>query len=193
MSGPLRPPCHPHHSLERRGGTLPIYALGDREPTIDPEAFVHPDAVIIGEVQVGPESSVWPSAVLRGDHGRITIGARTSVQDGAVIHCSEQWDTTIGDDCTIGHLAHLEGCTVESGSLVGSGAVVLHNATLGAGTLVAAGAVVSPGTHIPGGALARGVPARIVEGGADPDLLRHATRTYVHNSHWYAAELRRLD
>lgn len=172
---------------------MPLYAIGDRQPTIDPAAFVHPEAVIIGAVTIGPESSVWPCAVLRGDHGIITIGARTSIQDGAVIHCSAQWDTAVGDDCTVGHLAHLEGCTIESGSLVGSGSVVLQNAHLGAGSLIAAGAVVSPGTRVPSGALARGVPARIVEGAADPELLRHAAQTYVHNSHWYAGQLRRLD
>lgn len=172
---------------------MPLYALGDRLPAIDSSAFVHPDAVIIGAVHIGPEASVWPSAVLRGDHGTIRVGARTSVQDGAVVHCSSQWDTEIGDDCTIGHLAHLEGCVIESNSLVGSGSVVLQHATVGTGSVVAAGAVVSPGTQVPPGALARGVPARIVEGAADPELIRHAAATYVRNSHWYAADLRRLD
>lgn len=172
---------------------MPLYALGDRTPVIDSSAFVHPDAVIIGAVTLGPESSVWPSAVLRGDHGTITVGARTSIQDGAVIHCSSSWDTAIGNDCTIGHLAHLEGCTILDGSLVGSGSVVLQHATVGPAALVAAGALVTPGTEVPGGALARGVPARVVENGADAELLRHAAQTYVRNAHWYAADLRRLD
>ncbi len=172
---------------------MALYALGDRTPQIDPSAFIHPDAVIIGDVRIGPESSVWPSAVIRGDHGTVRIGARTSVQDGAVIHCSAQWDTTLGDDVTVGHLAHLEGCDVQTGSLVGSGSVVLQNAVLQPGSLVAAGAVVSPGTNVPSGAVARGVPARIVEDAADAELLRHASETYVHNTHWYAAELRRID
>lgn len=172
---------------------MPIYALGDRSPSIDPRAFIHPDAVIIGDVAVGPESSVWPGTVLRGDHGAIRIGARTSVQDGAIVHCTAELDTVIGDDCTVGHLAHLEGCTLESGSLVGSGATVLHRAVVRSGALVAAQALVPPGADVPAGSLARGVPARIVEGGADPELLAHATRTYVHNAHWYNAELRRID
>lgn len=172
---------------------MPIYAIGDRSPSIDPRAFIHPDAVVIGDVTVGPESSVWPGTVLRGDHGAIRIGARTSVQDGAIVHCTAELDTVIGDDCTVGHLAHLEGCTLESGSLVGSGATVLHRAVVRTGALVAAAALVPPGAEVPAGALARGVPARIVEGGADPELLAHATHTYVHNAHWYNAELRRID
>lgn len=172
---------------------MPLYALGDLVPDISPSAFVHPDAVIIGQVVIGPEATIWPGAVLRGDHGRITVGARTSIQDGSVIHCTADLDTSVGDGCTVGHLAHLEGCQVHDGALVGSGATVLHRAVIGAGALVAAAALVSPGTHVPPGALARGVPARITEGGADPALLEHAVETYVRNAHWYAADLRRLD
>lgn len=172
---------------------MPVYALGDLVPDISPRAFVHPDAVIIGAVSIGAESTVWPTAVLRGDHGRIDIGSQTSIQDGAVVHCTGEHHTRIADRCTIGHLAHLEGCTVEDGALVGSGATVLHRAVVGAGALVAAQALVAPGTVVPGGALARGVPARIIEGGADPQLLEHAVATYVRNAHWYAADLRRID
>lgn len=172
---------------------MTLYALGERAPSIDPSAFVHPDAVIIGDVTIGPESTVWPGAVLRGDHGAIRVGARSSVQDGSVLHCTADHDTVVGDECTVGHLAHLEGCVLEDGSLVGSGATVLHRAVVGAGSLVAAQALVPPGLHVPPGALARGVPARIVPDGADPELRDHAVRTYVRNAHWYAAELRRLD
>ena len=172
---------------------MPIYALGDLVPDISPQAFVHPDAVVIGRVTVGAESTVWPAAVLRGDHGRIVVGRRTSIQDGSVVHCTAELDTLIGDGCTIGHLAHLEGCTIEDGALVGSGATVLHRARVGTGALVAAQALVSPGAQIPPGALARGVPARVIEGAADPELLAHAVDTYVRNAHWYAADLRRID
>lgn len=100
---------------------MPIYALGDRVPTIDPTAFVHPDAVVIGDVHLGPESTVWPTAVLRGDHGTIRVGARTSIQDGTVIHCTADLPTVVGDECVVGHNAHLEGCTVEDHCLIGSG------------------------------------------------------------------------
>ncbi len=91
---------------------------------IDPTAFVHPDAVVIGDVIVGPRSSIWPGAVLRADHGKITIGSGTSIQDGTVIHCTAAHDTVVGDNCVIGHGVHLEGCRIEAGSLIGSHAVV---------------------------------------------------------------------
>ena len=90
---------------------MPIYALGDDVPNLDPSAYVHPGAVIIGNVTVGPNASVWPGAVLRGDYGHIRVGARTSVQDGTVVHATAAAPTTIGDDCVIGHNAHLEGAS----------------------------------------------------------------------------------
>ena len=96
---------------------MPIYALGDDAPDIHPEAYVHPDAVVIGKVSIGAESTVWPGAVLRGDNGGIVIGARTSIQDGTVIHCIPTRPTIVGDDCVIGHIVHLEGCTIEGGGV----------------------------------------------------------------------------
>ena len=107
---------------------MAIYALGDLVPQIDPDAFVHPDATVIGDVLIGPDSTIWPQAVLRGDYGRITVGARTSIQDGSVIHSTLLHPTLIGDDCVIGHLVHIECCTIEDGALVGSGSIVLHRA-----------------------------------------------------------------
>ena len=98
-----------------------IYALDEDEPEIDELAYVAPDAVVIGRVTIGPEASVWPGAVLRGDHGHISVGARTSVQDGTIVHCTAQRPTVIGADCVVGHNAHLEGCVIEPGSLIGSG------------------------------------------------------------------------
>ena len=172
---------------------MPLYAIGEREPRIDPAAFVHPDAVIIGDVRIGPESTVWPAAVLRGDHGAIRVGARTSVQDGAVVHCTSTLDTVIGDDVTIGHRAHLEGCTVEDECLIGSGSVVLHRAIVRRGALVGAQALVTGDTEVPAGAMALGVPARIRPDAVPPGANLRAAQTYVRNAHWYNAELRRLD
>lgn len=169
---------------------MPLYALGDRVPSIDPTAFVHPQAVIIGAVTVGPESSIWPSAVLRADHGQVRIGAQTSVQDGAVLHCTDQMDTIVGDRVVIGHCAHLEGCTIADDALIGSGSVVLHQAVVESWAMVAAQALVSPGTVVPSGAAALGVPARIREGAARRDMIEASVATYVHNAHWYNAELR---
>src|SRR5665213_3124281 len=104
---------------------MAIYQLGDLIPNVDTDAYVHPDAVVIGDVTIGPESTIWPGAVLRGDYGTITVGARTSVQDGTVIHATAELATRIGDGCVIGHMVHLEGCLIEDGALVGSGSVVL--------------------------------------------------------------------
>jgi carbonic anhydrase/acetyltransferase-like protein (isoleucine patch superfamily) len=171
---------------------MPLYAIADRTPTIDPTAFVHPDAVIIGSVTIGPEASIWPTAVLRGDSGRIVVGARTSVQDGTVVHCTSELDTSIGARCVIGHRVHLEGCTIEDDSLVGSGAVVLHRAIVRSGGFVAAGALVSPGTEVPSGAMAMGVPAKIRPDIAPRSMIESSVTTYVANAHWYNAELRRI-
>ena len=121
---------------------MPIYALGDLEPVIHPTAYVHPDAVVIGLVTIGAESTVWPCAVLRGDNGGIEIGERTSIQDGTVIHCIPTRPTIVGDDCVVGHIVHLEGCTIESGCLVGNGSVVLHDALVRSGAVVGSNAVI---------------------------------------------------
>ena len=172
---------------------MPIYAVGDREPMIDPSAFVHPDAVVIGQVVIGPYASVWPSAVLRGDYGDITIGARTSIQDGSVIHATAGLGTTIGAECVIGHLAHLEGCVVEDHCLVGSGAVVLHHAVVRTGALVGAGAVVSNGMEVPSNAMALGVPAKIRPDSVNDGAISLAVEAYVANVDIYKSGLRRLD
>jgi carbonic anhydrase/acetyltransferase-like protein (isoleucine patch superfamily) len=172
---------------------MSLYALGDIEPRIDPDAFVHPDCTIIGNVVIGAGSTIWPQAVLRGDQSRIVVGERTSVQDGAVLHCTRDLETIVGDDCTIGHLAHLEGCTVESGSLIGTGSIVLHRALVRSGALVGAGAVVPNGMEVPGGAMALGVPAQLRLDAVKPDQIAHPAREYQRNWARYRAELRRLD
>ncbi len=172
---------------------MPIYALGDIEPTIHPSAFIHPEAVIIGNVEIGEESSVWPCAVLRGDEGKITIGARTSVQDGSVLHTSAIWPTEVGDDCVIGHMVHLEGCVIENGSLVGNGAVVLHGALVKSGALVGANAVVTNNTVVPSGAMALGIPAKIRPDCVDPEVIALGVAAYIERGRSYAKDLRRID
>ena len=172
---------------------MAIYALGDVEPRIDPEAYVHPDATVIGNVTLGPGTTVWPQAVLRGDYGEIIVGARTSVQDGAVLHTTPLLPTTVGDDVVIGHLAHLECCTVHDGALIGTGSIVLHRAVVERGALVGAGAVVPNGVVVPSGAMALGVPAKIRPDSVDvEETLRNAAQ-YVRNGERYREELRRLD
>ena len=172
---------------------MPIYALGDVEPDIDEAAYVHPDAVVIGRVRIGPEASVWPGAVLRGDHGRIEIGARTSVQDGTVVHCTHEWPTLIGDDCVVGHNAHLEGCMVGDKCLIGSGSVTLNRVTVGAGSIVAAGCLVPEGFEVPPTALVAGVPAKIKRTGVPADFADEAVKSYIETGRTHRAGLRRLD
>ena len=172
---------------------MPIYALGEYEPDVDPSAFVHPDAVVIGRVRIGPHASVWPCAVLRGDHGRIEVGARTSIQDGTVVHCTHDWPTLIGAECVVGHLAHLEGCVVADRCLIGSGSVTLNRAQVGTGAIVAAAALIPEGFEVPPGALAAGVPATIKRTGVSGDWVDGAVQQYVSSARRYRAELRRLD
>jgi len=172
---------------------MALYALGEHIPEVDPDAYVHPDAVVIGRVRLGPGASVWPAAVLRGDYGTITVGARTSIQDGAVLHATEHLPTVVGDACVVGHLAHLEGCVVEDDCLIGSGSVVLHRAHVRSGALVAAGAVVGPGVEVPRLAMALGVPARIRVDAVQSGGFTESVQRYVTNAREYRAALRRLD
>ncbi|GAC1313721.1 MAG: gamma carbonic anhydrase family protein [Acidimicrobiales bacterium] len=172
---------------------MAVYALGDLVPDIDPDAFVHPDATVIGDVVIGAGSTVWPQAVLRGDYGRITIGERTSIQDGTVVHVpGGPLETIIGSDCVVGHLAHLEGCTIEDHALVGSGSVVLHNVVVHSGAIVGANAVVTNGTIVPSGAMALGIPAVIRPDAVPPGTVDAAVAVYVANGRRYASDLRRI-
>jgi carbonic anhydrase/acetyltransferase-like protein (isoleucine patch superfamily) len=172
---------------------MAIYALGDRVPVVHPDAYVHPDATVIGDVRLGAGSTVWPGAVLRGDYGTIEVGERTSVQDGTVVHATAELATRIGADCVVGHLAHLEGCTVEEGSLVGSGSVVLHRAVVRSGALVGANAVVPNDMEVPSGAMALGIPAKLREAVIPPGAFEGAVALYVENGKNYRESLRRLD
>jgi carbonic anhydrase/acetyltransferase-like protein (isoleucine patch superfamily) len=172
---------------------VPIYALGSLEPDIAESAFVHPDAVIIGQVRIGPEASVWPCAVLRGDHGRIEVGARTSVQDGTVVHTTREWPTLIGADCVVGHNAHLEGCVVAEKCLIGSGSITLNRARIGTGAIVAAAALIPEGFEVPPGALAAGVPATIKKTNMPADWVEGSVQSYLASARRYRAELRRLN
>jgi len=132
------------------------------EPVIHPTAFIAEGSWLIGDVEVGEESSVWFNVVARGDINGIRIGKRSNIQDGSVLHVTTELAVTIGDDVTIGHKAMIHGCTVEHTTLVGMGAVVLDNATVGPYSLVAAGSVVRENFVVPPGMLVAGVPARIV-------------------------------
>jgi carbonic anhydrase/acetyltransferase-like protein (isoleucine patch superfamily) len=171
---------------------MPVYALGDDEPDIHELAYVAPDAVVIGRVTIGPEASVWPGAVLRGDHGTISVGPRTSVQDGTIVHCTADYPTVIGADCVVGHNAHLEGCVVEDGCLIGSGSVTLNRVVVGAGSIVAAAALVPEGFVVPPGSLVAGVPATIKRSGIDASWTQESVRHYVETAREHRKGLRRL-
>ncbi|HVV24727.1 MAG TPA: gamma carbonic anhydrase family protein [Pseudonocardiaceae bacterium] len=173
---------------------MAIYALGELEPTIDPTAYVHPDATVIGDVRLGPSASVWPQAVLRGDYGPVTVGARTSVQDGTVVHSTEFTPAVIGSECVIGHNVHIEGATIADRCLIASGSVVLNGTVVEEGAVVGAGAVISFNGHVPARRMALGVPAKVREGYEVPEGAWQAiVDKYVENIAVFRAKLRRLD
>ncbi len=171
---------------------MPIYALGEQVPDIHPDAYVHPDAIVIGSVTIGARSSIWPTAVLRGDDGEIIVGEDTSVQDGSILHTTPMWATTLGNHVTVGHNAHLEACFVEDKALIGSGSIVLHNARIGREAIVGAGAFVGNHKVVPPLAMALGVPATIKEDSVEPGHFDFGVLSYVHRAERYKAELRRL-
>jgi carbonic anhydrase/acetyltransferase-like protein (isoleucine patch superfamily) len=141
---------------------MTIYALGSHRPAIDAEAWVAPEAVLIGRVILGARASVWFGAVLRGDNEPITVGEGSNVQENCVFHTDMGYPLTIGRDCTIGHKAMLHGCTIGDESLIGMGATVLNGAVIGRNCLIGAGALVTEGKEIPDGSLVVGAPGKVV-------------------------------
>lgn len=140
-----------------------LVTFNGRTPKVDPTAWLAPTAVLIGDVEVGPESSVWFGAVLRGDHRDhgIRVGARASIQDNCVLHVSAEGPTIVGDDVTVGHGAAFESCEIRRGALIGMNAVLLHHAVIGEESLVAAGSVVPTGMRVPPRTLVAGSPATV--------------------------------
>jgi carbonic anhydrase/acetyltransferase-like protein (isoleucine patch superfamily) len=148
------------------------HPYGDRSPRVDPSAFVAPGARIAGDVTIGPDASVWFNAVVRGDSDRVEVGARTNVQDNAVLHTDPGKPCLVGEDCTIGHGAVIHGCTIGRGSLVGMGAIVLSGAVIGDESLVAAGALVPEEKEFAPRSLLIGSPAQLVRELSDEDVER---------------------
>jgi carbonic anhydrase/acetyltransferase-like protein (isoleucine patch superfamily) len=169
-----------------------IIPFRGRTPKIDASAFVAPTAVLIGDVEIGPEASVWFGAVLRGDdpHHGIRIGARASVQDNCVLHVSARGPTVVGDDVTVGHGAVFESCEIRCGALIGMNAVVLHDAVIGEEALVAALSVVPAGMQVPARVLVAGAPATVRKelGGAAGEWVRGSAAHYVELGRAYRAE-----
>ena len=175
---------------------MPLYSHKGILPRLAPDVFVAPNATIIGDVVIGAQSSIWFGVVLRGDVFPIRIGARTNIQDNAVVHVTNgKAATTIGDDVTVGHLALLHGCTVGDRCLIGMGSIILDNAVIEDDCFVAAGSLISPGTRIAARSLVVGRPARKVRTLDDADLaeIRNAGALYVQYAHDFVNEVQLVE
>jgi carbonic anhydrase/acetyltransferase-like protein (isoleucine patch superfamily) len=169
-----------------------IYELGQQHPDIADGAFVAPSAVIIGDVKLQPETSVWFGAVLRGDIETITLGRGSNIQDGTVCHTDPDNPCTVGEYVTVGHMAMLHGCTIGDGSLVGIGATLMNGSAIGRECIVGAHSLVTEGKQFPGGVVIMGSPAKIVRelNDADRAKLRANAERYVNRARRYLEELR---
>ncbi|MGW4356389.1 gamma carbonic anhydrase family protein [Nocardia sp. NPDC004582] len=158
--------------------------LGEHAPTIDETAWIAPNATVAGRVRLESEVSVWYSAVLRGDMDEITVGARSNIQDGCVLHADPGFPCTVGEGVSVGHNAILHGCTVGDDVLIGMGATVLNGAVIGEGSLIAANALVPEGAQIPPGSLVAGVPGKVRRelSEAERDHIRLNAVAYLHNT-----------
>jgi len=167
-----------------------IRKFGGNTPRIGKGVFLAENCAVIGDVDIGDESSVWYGTVLRGDVMPIRIGARTSLQDNTVVHVtSGKYGTTIGSDCTIGHGAIIHACAVEDFCLIGMGAIILDGARIGTGSLVGAGALVTPGTDIPANSLVVGSPAKVKRAitAKEREAIEYGAQHYVELTRAYLA------
>jgi carbonic anhydrase/acetyltransferase-like protein (isoleucine patch superfamily) len=168
------------------------FELSGKRPTVHPDAYIAPTAVLIGDVEVGAGASVWFGAVLRGDEAAIKVGDGANIQDNVVVHCAHDLPTLIERNASVGHSAQLEGCVVEEGALVGMGATMLQRSRLGAGSMLAAGAVLGEGKSVPAGHLAAGVPATVRKplDGSSQSWVGTAAKHYQDRAVRYRANLR---
>lgn len=171
---------------------MSIYQYGEHRPRIEASAWVAPGAQLIGQVALEEHASVWFGAVLRGDNELIHIGARSNVQENAVLHTDAGVFLTVGENVTIGHQAMLHGCTIGDGTLIGIQAIILNRAVIGRNSLVAAGAVVTEDKQFPDGALILGAPAKVARMLTDEEkaTLMHAAEHYVQRKERFRQELR---
>lgn len=174
---------------------MTIYQFKDKIPTLAASAYVANEAVVIGDVRLGENVSVWPGAVLRGDNEPIVLGDNSNAQEGAVFHTDPGFPLTVGKNVTVGHQAMLHGCTVGDGSLIGIQAVVLNGAVIGAESLVGAGALVTEGKTFPPRSLIIGSPAQAIRTLSDEDIagLQRNAQNYVERGQAFKTELTRLD
>jgi carbonic anhydrase/acetyltransferase-like protein (isoleucine patch superfamily) len=176
---------------------MPIYALDDLVPQtpIAGRFWVAPDAHVVGHVILDEDVGIWFGAVIRGDNEPIRIGARSNIQEGAMLHSDAGFPLTVGRDVTVGHHAILHGCTIGDGSLIGMGATVMNGARIGAGSIIGAGALVTEGKEIPERSLVMGAPAKVIrtlDAEVGAKLLASAAH-YVENAQRFAKGMRRID
>ncbi len=175
---------------------MPIYALGDFAPELPPQGqyWIAPDAVLVGKVKIGVDAGIWFGAVLRGDNEWLTIGARTNVQEGTIMHTDPGAPVEIGEDCTIGHKAIIHGCSIGNHSLIGMGATILNRARIGNHCLVGANALVTEGKEFPDYSLIVGSPAKVVRTLDEAAIaaLRHSADRYVANWQRFSRELKQI-
>lgn len=171
---------------------MPLFGLGAKSPQLTEPVWIAPTATVIGDVRLGAQASVWWNAVLRGDNDPITIGERTNIQDGAVLHTDEGVPLLLGSDVTVGHMAMLHGCTIGDGSLIGIGAIVLNRAVVGRECLIGAGSLIPEGRIIPDRSVVMGTPGKVVRQLSDEEAarLRQSAAHYVRNWGNYQALLR---
>ncbi len=170
-----------------------IRSFNSIEPKVQPTAFITDDSIVIGDVEIGEDASVWFGSIIRGDVNFIRIGARTNIQDMTVIHVSSKTHSTVLEDkITVGHRVVLHGCYVESGCLIGIGAILMDGVRVGANSLVAAGSLLTPGSQFPPKSLIMGTPARVKRELTDDELayLDKSWRNYVElKKHYFATDL----
>jgi len=166
---------------------VPIYELGGKKPRVHSSVMVSPNATIIGSVTIGPNTSVWPGAVIRGDYGWIRIGANCSIQDNVVVHCSADDPGIIGSGVTVAHNAIIHACRVGDECLIGAGAIVFDGAKIGKHSILGVGAVVPEGKTIPARSVAVGVPAKVIRRTMEKDVanIRRSYKAYVEMARRY--------
>ncbi len=168
---------------------MPLYQLGSKKPRVHSTAMVAPNASIIGDVVIGSRTSIWPGAVLRGDYGRIRVGANCSLQDNVVVHCSSQNPALIGNGVTIAHSAIVHASRIGDECLVGAGAIIFDGATIGTHSIIGIGSVVLEGRAIPPRSVAVGAPAKVMRKTSDEDIrmIRESYRAYVKMAQKYTS------
>lgn len=174
---------------------MPLYAIGGQQPQIAEDAWVAPSADLIGDVHLAALASVWFGAVIRADNTPILVGARSNIQDGAMLHSDPGAPCTVGEDVTVGHHAILHGCTIGDRALIGMGATILNRAVIGADCIVGAGALVTEGKEFAPGSLIVGSPAKAIRQLDDlaRAMLKASAAHYVAKQRAFAAGLKRLD